>query len=876
MRPVINRILKILKKTLLILVIILGSLILTGTVFFMIYRDSIRQAVLYEVNRHLTAEVEAGKIHVSLLSHFPMLSVTMNDLRISGPAGLHGDADMLSTDELSLRFDIMDVLHGKYTMEAVQLSNARITLIVAEDGSDNFHFWKQPSSAESSPLSIEIRQVILRMVDISWQNLSSGESYSLRVINSKARGNVTEKNYELSVRGDFVANHIRRKDAVYLRDREVSADVQLKVTGRTFEILEGWVRSGLLSLHLAGRITAGEETETDLMLRTDEAPLAEYLNLLPPKYVSFTKDMAMEGSASASAMIRGTWNNNVTPEIRVDFQVNRGSLKFQHPDIVLDHIAATGSYSLTPAGRDEVRLERIRASLGEGWVEGSGRISDLAHPFVSLAVDAGLGLQDLAGLIPVDSLGEIAGRLNLKMTLKGPVDNVQKISRADLLGCTIQGDAQLSVDRLQLRKSSLTCRGIKGTFRFDNRLLTIEDLTGTSGTSDVQLRGVIRNYLPAILSGEEDIKVDMTLTSERLNLKELLSSGGTGRGNSRFSLPPNIRMNLDVALENLSYQDFLAQEVNTTLILRDRRLTLDDLSFRSMGGNVAADLDLSTPDGQPFQIKCNARLTHVDIQQLFHDFGNFDQKSLTDKHLRGWMDADVYYSSGLSPDLSIDVKSMYTLGRITVRSGELIGFTPLYKLSGILDIEDLKHIRFSELKNLIEIRNQTILIPEMEIKSNTLDLTLYGTHTFRNEVDYHISLLLSQLLARRVRPDRQKEFGVVMDDGLGRSTLFIAVKGTADDPRFTYDRPALKEKLASDLKKERRELKQALQDEFNIRRKTNEPVRVTPGERGDFVMEWEEATKDSIPEEKDQKKIRGPKFNLTWEEEDTLPEPRAD
>ncbi|HRZ20917.1 MAG TPA: AsmA family protein, partial [Bacteroidales bacterium] len=197
MRPVINRILKILKKTLLILVIILGSLILTGTIFFMIYRDSIRQAVLYEVNRHLTAEVEAGKIRVSLLSHFPMLSVTMNDLRISGPAGLHGDADMLSTDELSLRFDIMDVLHGKYTMEAVQLSNARINLIVSEDGSDNFHFWKQPSSAESSPLSIEIRQVILRMVDISWQNLSSGESYSLRVINSKARGNVTEKNYEL-------------------------------------------------------------------------------------------------------------------------------------------------------------------------------------------------------------------------------------------------------------------------------------------------------------------------------------------------------------------------------------------------------------------------------------------------------------------------------------------------------------------------------------------------------------------------------------------------------------------------------------------------------------------------------------------------------
>jgi hypothetical protein len=296
-----------------------------------------------------------------------------------------------------------------------------------------------------------------------------------------------------------------------------------------------------------------------------------------------------------------------------------------------------------------------------------------------------------------------------------------------------------------------------------------------------------------------------------------------------------------------------------------------------MGGNIAADLDLTPLNDQLFQVKCNARLTHIDIQRLFHDFGNFSQESLTDAHLRGWMDADVYYSSSLRPDMRIDAKSVYTLGAITVRSGELIGYTPLYKLSGILDIEDLKHIRFSELSNLIEISKQTILIPEMEIESNTLDLTLYGTHTFSNQVDYHISLLFSQLLAKKIKPDRQKEFGVVKDDGLGRSTLFIAVTGTADDPRFSYDRPALKEKLSNDLKKERRELKAALQDEFRIAGKEdNNTAPVTSQEKGSFILEWDEGMTDSIPVKQDQKKIRGPKFNLTWEEDDTLPEPRQD
>lgn len=875
MHPVIHRILKILKRTLIILAIVIASVILAGTVFFMIYRDSIRQAVLHEVNSHLAAEVRAGAIRVSLLSHFPMLSLTMSDIRISGPSGQYSDADMLRADELSLRFNIMDVLHGRYTLEAVQLSNAQVSLIVSEDGSDNFHFWKSASPAKTSAFSVEIRQVVLRMVDISWQNLPSRESYSFRVINSKARGNFSEENYELSVRGDFLAVLFRRDDIIYLRDREIDTDINLKVNDRTFQIIDGLVRSGPLSLHLAGRVTAGEELVTDLTLRADEAPVAEYLTLLPPKYLSFTENMAIDGNVSASAMIRGTWVGNRIPEVRVDFQVSRGSVRFDHPDIRLAKIVTTGSYTRAPEGKDEVRIERIRAALGEGWVEGSARISDLSSPFVSISADAGLQLQDLAGFLPVDSLGEMAGTLTMKIALKGPLLDIRQITTDNLPHISIQGDASLREGRLLLKKYSLNCRELMGNFRFDNQLLTVKNLSGTAGTSDFSLQGVVLNFLPRIFSKDEVLRADMTLSSGRMNLKEFPDNGGAVKEEYHFSLPENIRMNLDVTVGRFTYKDFSAEKLMTRLIMRDRRLTLDDLSFTSMGGNIKADMDLTPLNGHIFQIKCNARLTHIDIQRLFHDFGNFNQKSLTDEHLRGWVDADVYVTSSLLPDMSIDAKSIYTLGAVTVRAGELIGYTPLYKLSGFLDIEDLKNIRFSELSNLIEIRNQTILIPEMEIKSNTLDLTLNGTHTFSNDVDYHISLLLSQLLSKRIRPDRQKEFGVVKDDGLGRSTLFIAITGTADDPRFSYDGPALKEKLSNDLKNERRELKAALQKEFRIGGKDEgETVPITSREKGSFILEWDEDATDSIPAQKDQKKIRGPKFNLTWEEDDTIPEPR--
>ncbi len=509
-------------------------------------------------------------------------------------------------------------------------------------------------------------------------------------------------------------------------------------------------------------------------------------------------------------------------------------------------------------------------------MEGSARISDLSHPFVSISADAGLRLQDLAGFLPMDSLGEMAGLLTMKIALKGPLHNIRHITANNLPGISIQGDVSLSDGQVLLKKYPLKCRDILGNFRFDNQLLAVKNLSGTAGTSDFSLQGVILNFLPRIFLKDEVLRADMTLTSGRMNLNEFLDGGGVGNHEYHFSLPENIRMNLDVTLDKFTYQDFSAEKLTTRMVMRDRTLTLDDLSFTSMGGTIRADLNLSPLNDRIFQVKCNTRLTHIDIQRLFHDFGNFDQESLTDKHLRGWVDADVYFTSSLRPDMSIDSKSIYTLGAVTVRAGELIDFAPLYRLSGILDIEDLKHIRFSELSNLIEIRNQTILIPEMEIKSNTLNLTLNGTHTFGNDVDYHISLLLSQLLSKRVKPDRQKEFGVVKDDGLGRSTLFIAVSGTADDPRFSYDGPALKEKLSNDLKKERQELKVALQEEFRIGGKDDgKTVPITSREKGSFTLEWDEGAADSIPARQDQQKIRGPKFNLTWEEDDSIPEPRV-
>jgi hypothetical protein len=344
-------------------------------------------------------------------------------------------------------------------------------------------------------------------------------------------------------------------------------------------------------------------------------------------------------------------------------------------------------------------------------------------------------------------------------------------------------------------------------------------------------------------------------------------------------LPKNLSCDLDVNIKYLRFKRFWANNISGDVHLDDQILSIDQLIFDAMQGNVKASGALNGKDQDNLFLKCNAAFRQVNISDLFYGFKNFGQENITHKNLKGILTSDLYYSSVMSSDLKTDINSIYILADPSIEAGELINYTPLMKLSGFLELEDLAHIKFEKLENMIEIKQKRIIIPEMSIQSNTIDLVAYGTHDFNNDIDYHLQLLLSDILSAKFNRNNQnsEEFGVIEDDGLGRTKLFIMLSGPANDPVFGYDTKELKEKIQYDLKEEKQDLKEVVQEEFHWFLKDSlqkvqeqkEKELLQRQEEGEFIFEWEE---DSVPSDSSQKiieKIKGSKFKIEWEE-DTL------
>jgi hypothetical protein len=126
------------------------------------------------------------------------------------------------------------------------------------------------------------------------------------------------------------------------------------------------------------------------------------------------------------------------------------------------------------------------------------------------------------------------------------------------------------------------------------------------------------------------------------------------------------------------------------------------------------------------------------------------------------------------------------------------------KLSRYLDDEGLSRLRFSDLKNDIHIEKRIVYIPQMEVRSNVTDISISGTHSFDQQIDYR---LVTPLRKKKIR-DSEAQLAIEEDPRVGPK-LFLKIAGTTDNYRISYDTESVKKKIVSDFKREVKELKDA-------------------------------------------------------------------
>ena len=133
--------------------------------------------------------------------------------------------------------------------------------------------------------------------------------------------------------------------------------------------------------------------------------------------------------------------------------------------------------------------------------------------------------------------------------------------------------------------------------------------------------------------------------------------------------------------------------------------------------------------------------------------------------------------------------------------------------------------------------DELIIIPTMEIKSSALSILLSGTHSFNQEINYEITLLLSEILSKTFRKDNTNitEFGEEKKDGKSFNTVYFKMNGTTENPKITLDKIRFMEDIKKTVEKEKAIINNIINaDILKKEKKENNEI-----EEDQIEIEWE-------------------------------------
>jgi hypothetical protein len=558
--------------------------------------------------------------------------------------------------------------------------------------------------------------------------------------------------------------------------------------------------------------------------------------------------------------------------------LNGGALTPKKGNIKVDKLELSGTYSngvkRAPSSTN-LKVDEFSCAIGSNELSGSFTIMNFERPELELLIAGSLDLSEIHQLFDMDSIEFMNGSVRTNLRLNGPLKNYRHITRQDIQNMNPVGQAVLRNAGIKFKNDNKTFTDITGTVMFGKHIW-VDELDMTLNGNQLTVKGKLGNAIPYLLTGDKPLLIDADVSAEEFIFDRIISSDGNRidslHGRSEIDFPGNLQMNLRLNINNYYHTQFHAKNLSGILSYQPGIIALQSVNFNTMEGHVSGEGMMAKAEDGTYPVRIQSKIDGLDIQELFTTFNNFGQEYIVDDNLKGSASGEIDFSAIWGRNVTIDKESIVAESHVIITRGELINFEPMLGLSKFIEVEELQHIQFSELENEILIKDEKITIPQMEIQSSALNVTLSGVHDFENNISYKAKVLLSDILFRKAKDRKQEneEFGVIEDDGLGKTSLYLTITGKPGNIKVAYDRKGVREVISESIQEERKNLRQILKEEFGWFKRDSAGITDSVIEKQNkrFTIHWDD--RDTVlTDTLGDGTATTPAFRIKWDDEET-------
>lgn len=455
------------KKALKITGIATGAIviiILLLLLFPFLFREQFGKMVKSTANSMLKTELGFTELDLSFFTHFPHLTITLEDVFLKSSAPFSGDT-LLHARQISFGVNVMSLFSDRMIINRVYVDRGRVNVRYNEAGQANFDVYQTSDSlaadSDSDTTSagvaeIHIREITFSKTDFHYSDPAIPMSLDAYGINYKGKSKITGNILHLTSAAVIDSADVVYDNLSLIESKPVSAQLTTIINTSTLEI--GLEKNDLrivdIPFSFKGKYVFrenGYEMVLSLTSQYEHELFSTSLKLISTEkmwlFIRSTADIGLEkwtkglgiegldlkGRCKLDLVASGEYATGQNPrsnqpdtvilsvpEFSLDASVSDGYFRYGSLPEAIKGINFKLNAQLESNRYQDVRfsLDSLTASLMNNRIGGHLRLNRIGETEVDALLKTGLNLEDLHKAIPLDSL-ELAGRLDLNLTSAG-------------------------------------------------------------------------------------------------------------------------------------------------------------------------------------------------------------------------------------------------------------------------------------------------------------------------------------------------------------------------------------------------------------------------------------------------------------------------
>ncbi|MBX2973250.1 MAG: AsmA family protein [Flavobacteriales bacterium] len=737
-----------------LIVLLLGAAILIPILF----KDRIEAAVKAEVNKNINAVVDWGDWDITILKSFPNLTVEVENVKVANVAPFEG-IELARIGKLTTTVDIKSVFGDKIDIKRIGLVKPRIHVKVLKDGTANWDIAKSDSTAAeeatsdtASAFNIGLREYWIEDGTLIYDDASLSYYMDLKGLQHRGSGDFTQDLFTLNTTTHADTANVVFGGVRYLKNvkADIKADLDMDMPNMKFTFKENEAAINQLVLGLDGWVAMpGDDMDMDLTWNTKKTDFGTLLSLVPAEFATDLTGVQMSGKAGFSGFVKGKFTASTTPAFGLKVDVDNG--RFKYPDLPSSVEDIFVDLNITcPEGNDMDRmvvdLKRFAMKMAGNPVEARLLLTNpMSDPNVDAELKANMDLASVKTVVPMKE--DLSGKLTADVRMKGRTSDVEK-GQYD----KFKADGRLILLGMSYVSDSLPPVGINSLyFDFSPRYLALTSFDGSVGSSKIQAKGRMDNYIQWWLK-DSALVGSFDMTADKFDLNELMGTTGDEATSAEASaqadtsslsvieVPGNIDFRMGMAVKEVIYDNLNLTNVRGGLHVHDKRVDLKDVFFNLFDGAVTMAGGYDTKDIAKPAVDLKYDVKDLDIEQTVKHMETVQKMAPIAKTCKGKFSTNLTMNAILDQHMQPDMNTLTGRGTFRTKSVRIDGFQPLVDIAQALKLKGIENTTLNDIVFNYKFEQGRMITEKFPVKIDRIKAEVGGSTAFADQaIDYDMT-----------------------------------------------------------------------------------------------------------------------------------------